>query len=163
MFAEHNKFRAKSKETNKWVYGKKYESVYCVNVDLSNTNRINKGSQKTYIFSGFDGKTEVDAKTFSQYTGYFDCNENKIYTGDIISWEPNSNLDIDTIDGSIIIIGEVKNGCLIEINKIISKNKNASDLYLSTLKELVEYITDGYLFEYNHNGKIEIKRWYCTC
>lgn len=22
MFAEHNKFRAKSKENNKWVYGK---------------------------------------------------------------------------------------------------------------------------------------------
>lgn len=29
MFAEHNKFRAKSKETNKWVYGKKYESICC--------------------------------------------------------------------------------------------------------------------------------------
>ena len=152
MFAEHNKFRAKSKETNKWVYGKKYESICCVNVDLSNTKRTNKGVKKTYIFSGFDGKTEVDAKTISRYTGCLDCNENKIYTGDIISWKPYSNLDIS----GIVIIGEVKNGCRIEINKIMCSNKNVSDLYFSVLKGLIEAITDDDLLGYKENGKIEI-------
>lgn len=159
MFADHNKFRAKSKENNEWVYGKKYESVYCVNVDLSNTNRINKGSKKTYIFSGFDRKTEVNAKTISRCTGYLDCNENKIYTGDIISWKPNSNIDIDTIDSYIVIIGEVKNGCQIKIHKIIHQNKNnknVSNLYLSALKGLIEAITDGVLLGYKANGKVEI-------
>lgn len=152
MFAEHNKFRAKSKETNKWVYGKKYESICCVNVDLSNTKRINKGVKKTYIFSGFDGKTEVYAKTIGQYTGYLDCNENKIYTGDIISLKPYSNLDID----GIVIIGEVKNGCQIEINKIMRSNKNVSDLDFIVLKEFIEDITDNYLFYCDTNYKIEI-------
>lgn len=156
MFAEHNKFRAKSKENNKWVYGKKYESICCVNVDLSNTKRTNKGFKRTYIFSGFDGKTEVYAKTIGQSTGYLDCNENKIYTGDIISWKPYRNLDIGTIDSSIVIIGEVKNGCRIEINKIMCLNKNVSDLYLSVLKGLIESITDDGLLGYMANGKIEI-------
>lgn len=156
MFAEHNKFRAKSKETNKWVYGKKYESICCVNVDLSNTKRTNKGFKRTYIFSGFDGKTEVDAKTIGQCTGYLDCNENKIYTGDIISWKPYRNLDIGTIDNGIVIIGEVKNGCQIEINKIMRSNKNVSDFDFSILKGFIEDITDGYLSDYEENGKIEI-------
>lgn len=156
MFAEHNKFRAKSKETNKWVYGKKYESICCVNVDLSNTKRTNKGVKRTYIFSGFDGKTEVYAKTISQSTGYLDCNENKIYTGDIISWKPYRNLDIGTIDSGIVIIGEVKNGCKIEINKIMRSNKNVSDFDFSILKGFIEDITDGYLLNYEENGKIEI-------
>lgn len=156
MFAEHNKFRAKSKETNKWAYGKKYESICCVNVDLFNTKRTNKGARKTYIFSGFDRKTEVDVKTIGQCTGYLDCNENKIYTGDIISWKPYRNLDIDTVSSGIVIIGEVKNGCRIEINKIICSNKNVSDLYLSILKGFIEAITDDYLLDYKENGKIEI-------
>lgn len=156
MFAEHNKFRAKSKETNKWVYGEKYESICCVNVDLSNTKHTNKRVKKTYIFSGFDEKTEVNAKTIGQSTGCLDCNENKIYTGDIISWKPYSNLDIDIVDNGIVIIGEVKNVCLIEINKIMCSNKNASDLYFSVLKGLIEAITDDDLLGYNANGKIEI-------
>lgn len=156
MFAEHNKFRAKSKETNKWVYGKKYESICCVNVDLSDTKRTNKGVKKTYIFSGFDGKTEVYSETICQSTGYLDCNENKIYTGDIISWKPYRNLDIGTIDSGIVIIGEVKNGCQIEINKIMRSNKNVSDFDFSILKGFIEDITDGYLSDYKENGKIEI-------
>lgn len=103
MFAEHNKFRAKSKETNKWVYGKKYESICCVNVDLSNTKCTNKGSRKTYIFSGFDRKTEVDAKTIGQYTGYKDIHKNNIYEGDIIKYPRYNGSDF-------ILIGEVKFG-----------------------------------------------------
>src|SRR3972149_5341156 len=92
-----NKFRGKSTETGKWVYGDLIMFQGCYIGYAITTTHIDEGNLDKYI------EVEVEFSSIGQYIWLSDKNGKEIYEGDIVS-----------------LVDTCQNDCLIEFLEIMN-------------------------------------------
>lgn len=118
------KFRGKSVENSKWVYGFFIE-------DMGKSYILAKENESDYRLSWF----EVENQTVGQSTGIFDKNKKEIFEGDVLRHELQGDMIVYyPFSGKVASYGlqEIKRGALNTL-------QDTEDLY-----EVISNIYDGY-------------------
>lgn len=73
------RFRGKSKENNKWVYG-----YYIYQRTMATHNQIIGQEGTHYIITERGTKAKIDPETIGQFIGFYDKSDREIYSNDIV-------------------------------------------------------------------------------
>jgi len=130
-------FRGKSIKTKEWVYGY-YAYIEVRHYIISATLEWNEDLQMEQ-----PKYTEIELKTFGQYTGLEDKSGQKIFEGDVLSVDCYSYYEFTDY-----YFGEVIMGGLIGLGVYNSKNDKIYDLYecqgeYTTIYEVIGNIHDN--------------------